>query len=73
MGDILSQPSADSSLCGGGEGLSSVMRVNAHDSSFCGRHQGDFASVEARRWTEPVWQLSNRPRHPFGPSLISLY
>ena len=28
---------------------------------------GDFASAEARRWTEPVWQLSDRPRHPFGP------
>ena len=25
-----------------------------------------FASDEARRWTEPVWQLSDRPRHPFG-------
>ncbi len=55
-------------------GLSSVMRV-AHDSSFCGRSQGgraadaegDFASAEARRG------LSDRPRHPFGPPLISLY
>ena len=28
--------------------------------------KGDFASAEARRWTEPVWQLSDRPRHPFG-------
>ena len=28
-----------------------------------------FASAEARRWTEPVWQLSDRPRHPFGPHL----
>ena len=36
--------------------------------SFCGRRQGgDFASAEARRWTEPVWQLSDRPLHPFGP------
>ncbi len=26
-----------------------------------------------RRWTEPVWQLSDRPRHPFGPPLIGLY
>ena len=49
-------------------GLSSVMR-DAHDSSFCGRSQEDFASAEARRWTEPVWQLSDRPRHPFGPHL----
>ena len=32
----------------------------------------DFASAEARRWTEPVWQLSNLPRHPFGRSLIGL-
>ena len=32
----------------------------------------DFASAEARRWTEPVWQLSDRPRHPFGPPLIGL-
>ena len=32
----------------------------------------DFASAEARRWTEPVWQLSDRPRHPFGRSLIGL-
>ena len=38
----------------------------------CG-HGGDFASAEARRWTEPVWQLSDRPRHPFGPLLIDLY
>ena len=30
-----------------------------------------FASAEARRWTEPVWQLSDRPRHPFGSPLIS--
>ena len=29
--------------------------------------KGNFASAEARRWTEPVWQLSDRPRHPFGP------
>ncbi len=35
--------------------------------------KGDFASAEARRWTEPVWQLSDRPRHPFGSLLISLY
>ena len=42
------------------------MRI-AHDSSFCGRSQGDFASAEARRW------LSDRPRHPFGPLLIDWY
>ena len=29
--------------------------------------KGNFASAEARRLTEPVWQLSDRPRHPFGP------
>ena len=23
-------------------------------------------SAEARRWTEPVWQLSDHPRYPFG-------
>ena len=28
---------------------------------------------DTRRWTEPVWQLSARPRHPFDPPLISLY
>ena len=28
---------------------------------------------DTRRWTEPVWQLSARPRHPFGHPLISLY
>ena len=32
--------------------------------------KGDFASAEARRWTEPVWQLSDRPRRPFGSPLI---
>ena len=39
-------------------------------SPFCfGIHTvtGDFASAEARRW------LSDRPRHPFGFPLISLY
>ena len=30
-------------------------------------------AAEARRWTEPVWQLSDHPRHPFGPPLIGLY
>ena len=49
---ILSQPSADSSLCGG-----SLLEV---------------ASADARRWTEPVWQLSDRPRHPFGPLTFEL-
>ena len=49
-------------------GVSSVMRVNAHDSSFCGRSLGgDFASAEARRG------LSDRPRRPFGPLLIDWY
>ena len=33
---------------------------------------GDFASAEARRWTEPVWQLSDRPRHPFGSLTLLL-
>ena len=32
----------------------------------------DFASAEARRWTEPVWQLSDRPRHPFGSLTFEL-
>ena len=42
--------------------------ADAHDSSFCGRSQGGVASAEARRW------LSDRPRHPFGCSLlIDLY
>ena len=30
-------------------------------------------SAEARRWTEPVWQLSDRPRHPCGPPFIDWY
>ena len=34
--------------------------------------KGDFASAEARRWTEPVWQLSDRPRYPFGPLTFEL-
>ena len=34
--------------------------------------KGDFASAEARRWTEPVWQLSDRPRHPFGSLTLIL-
>ena len=25
-----------------------------------------------RRWTEPVWQLSDRPRHPFGSLIFEL-
>ena len=25
-----------------------------------------------RRWTEPVWQLSDRPRHPFGSLTFEL-
>ena len=25
-----------------------------------------------RRWTEPVWQLSDRPRHPFGSLTLQL-
>ena len=33
----------------------------------------NFASAEARRGTEPVWQLSDRPRHPFGLPLIDWY
>ena len=36
------------------------------------RVKGDFASAEARRWTEPVWQLSDRPRHPFGSLTLLL-
>ena len=53
------------------EGLSSVsLRMTAPSAESV---KGDFASAEARRWTEPVWQLSDRPRHPFGLPLISLY
>ena len=53
------------------EGLSSVsLRLTAPSAE---RVKGDFASAEARRWTEPVWQLSDRPRHPFGSALISEY
>ena len=38
---------------------------------FCGRRQrGDFASAEARRWTEAVCQLSDRP---LLPPLMNLY
>ena len=33
----------------------------------------NFASAEARRGTEPVWQLSDRLRHPFGLPLIDWY
>ena len=54
----------------------------AHDSSLCEgslwgeprlRTRKDFASAEARRWTEAVCQLSDCPRHPFGSLLISLH
>ena len=56
-----------------GRGVSSVsLRLTAPSaegafwgSRVCGR-RGDFASAEARRGTEPVWQLSDRPRRPFG-------
>ena len=52
------------------EGLSSVsLRLTAPLRREPG---GNFASAEARRWTEPVWQLSNRPRHPFGPLTFEL-
>ena len=56
----------------GERGISSVMRA-AHDSSLCEgslwgeprlRTRKDFASAEARRWTEAVCQLSDCPRHP---------
>ena len=55
-------------------GLSSVsLRLTAPsaEGAFWGKRlrTRDFASAEARRWTEPVWQLSDRPRHPFGPLL----
>ena len=29
----------------------------------------DFVPAGTRRWTEPVWQLSDRPRRPFGSHL----
>ncbi len=52
------------------EGLSSVsLRLTAPSAE---RVKGDFASAEARRWTEPVWQLSDRPRHPFGSLTLLL-
>ena len=36
-------------VCGGVGGVSSVMRINAHDSSFCGRSLGDaFADAGFR-------------------------
>ena len=34
--------------------------------------KGDFASAEARRWTEPVWQLSDRPATPSARFLTNL-
>ena len=47
------------------EGLSSVsLRLTAPSAEGV---KGNFASAEARRW------LSDRPRHPFGFPLISLY
>ena len=52
------------------EGLCSVsLRLTAPSAE---RVKGDFASAEARRWTEPVWQLSDRPRYPFGPLTFEL-
>ena len=33
----------------------------------------DFASAEARRWTEPVWQLSDRPATPSAAHLLIDY
>ena len=52
------------------EGLSSVsLRLTAPSAESV---KGDFASAEARRWTEPVWQLSDRPRHPFGSLTLLL-
>ena len=58
---------------GGRRGISSVMRVNSHDCSFCGRSQGEFRLCGGDQRTEPVWRLCARPRHPFGPPLINLY
>ena len=49
-----------------GNGVSSNIRsVNGPPPSMEGGEE-DFASAEARRWTEAVCQLSDRPRHPFG-------
>ena len=42
--------------------VSSVMRA-AHDSSFCGRSQGDFAPASATKG------LSDRPLETFGLTL----
>ncbi len=33
-------------------------------SSLCGESRGTFASAEARRWTEPVWQRFRSPPPP---------
>ena len=52
------------------EGLS-LSQPSADSSLSAESVKGDLASAEARRWTEPVWQLSDRPRHPFG-SLLTL-
>ncbi len=57
------------------EGLSSVsLRLTASSAEGVKgprlRTRKDFASAEARRWTEAVWQLSDRPRHPCGPPFI---
>ena len=51
-----------------GVGVSSVsLRLTAPSAEGA---KGDFVSAGARRWTEPVWQLSDRPRHPFGPPTL---
>ena len=49
----------------GGGGISSVMRV-AHDSSFCGRSLGDFASADANKG------LCDRPLETFARSPLQL-
>ena len=50
-------------------GLSSVSL--AADSSLCGGSLlGEAVSAEARRRTESVWQLSDRPSHSFGLPFI---
>ena len=72
----------DSSLCGGsllGEPRLRTRRGYPQSCALCmtapseEETKGDFASAEARRGTEPVWQLSDRPRRPFGPTLTSLH
>ena len=61
-----------SRVCGRGEVLILSHALKRMTAPSAEGAKGDFASAEARRWTEPVWQLSDRPRHPFGPLTLIL-